>query len=92
MGNILFQPYVVYRITKNNIEWRIRNLPYSIETYSVTAEPENKCIVVRTANKKYFKRIPVHDLARINVLLDQRSIEFSHKFNTLIIVVSFFLL
>lgn len=83
---------MVCRITKNNIEWRIRNLPYPIETYSVLAEPENKCIVVRTSNKKYFKRILVHDLARINVVPDQGNIEFSHKFNTLIIVVSFLIL
>lgn len=78
-------PYIVCRITKNNIEWRIRNLPYPIETYSVTADPENKCIIVRTSNKKYFKRIPVHDLARINVAPVQKNISFSHKFNTLII-------
>ena len=35
--------------------WRIRNLPYPLETYAVTAEGRD--VVVRTSNKKYFKKI-----------------------------------
>uniref|UniRef100_A0A1B6CBF2 Protein DPCD n=1 Tax=Clastoptera arizonana TaxID=38151 RepID=A0A1B6CBF2_9HEMI len=78
-------PYVTRRITKTNLEWRIRNLPFPIETYSVTAEPENKCITIRTTNKKYYKRLAIPDLERVGVLPDQKSLQFTHKFNTLII-------
>ncbi|XP_018569951.1 protein DPCD [Anoplophora glabripennis] len=79
------QPFVSRRITRTNLEWRIRNLPYPIETYSVTAEPDSKNLVVRTANKKYFKKLPIPDLDRLNLLPEQENISFSHKFNTLII-------
>lgn len=76
------------RITKNCLEWRIRNLPYPVDNYIVLASPEEKVIIVKTKNKKFYKKIPVLDLERINVLLEQDKIEFTHKFNTLVISVS----
>uniref|UniRef100_A0A1B6KUG0 Protein DPCD n=1 Tax=Graphocephala atropunctata TaxID=36148 RepID=A0A1B6KUG0_9HEMI len=79
-------PYVTRRITKTNLEWRIRNLPYPVETYSVTAERDGKCLIVRTANKKYYKKLPIPELERVNLEPVQDNISFSHKFNTLIIV------
>jgi hypothetical protein len=58
--------------------------------YSVKAEPENKCITVRTANKKYFKKLVVPDLDRAGLLPEQDKIQFTHKHDTLIITVSMF--
>ncbi|XP_069677865.1 protein DPCD isoform X2 [Periplaneta americana] len=78
-------PFMCRRITKTNLEWRIRNLPYPLSVYSVTAEPENKCITVRTSNKKYFKKLAVPDLERVGLLPEQDKLQFTHKHNTLII-------
>ncbi|XP_014240705.1 protein DPCD isoform X2 [Cimex lectularius] len=78
-------PYMLKRITRDNIEWRIRNLPYPLEVYSVTAAPEQKCLIVRTTNKKYYKKIEVQELERCGILPEQKNISFTHKFNTLII-------
>ncbi|BET02007.1 deleted in primary ciliary dyskinesia homolog (mouse) [Nesidiocoris tenuis] len=78
-------PYVLKRMTKTNIEWRIRNLPYPIETYSVTASPSEKCITVRTTNKKYFKKLDIPELERANVLPKQENVSFAHNLNVLII-------
>ncbi|KAJ8981927.1 hypothetical protein NQ317_002097 [Molorchus minor] len=61
------QPFISKRITKSNLEWRIRNMPYPIETYSVTADAENKCLIVRTTNKKYYKKLEIPDLDRLNL-------------------------
>ena len=33
-------------------QWRIRNLPYPKETYSVSVDSEKQDIVLRTSNKK----------------------------------------
>ncbi|CAH2007865.1 unnamed protein product [Acanthoscelides obtectus] len=82
------QPFVSRRITKLNLEWRIRNLPYPLNTYSVTVDNESNdsgCLVVRTTNKKYYKRLPVSDLNRLNITLEQENVSFTHKFNTLVI-------
>ncbi|XP_067002673.1 protein DPCD [Anabrus simplex] len=78
-------PFVTRRITKSALEWRIRNLPYPLNTYAVTAEPEKKCITVRTSNKKYYKTLSVPDLERVGLLPEQNRIQYSHKYNTLII-------
>lgn len=86
------QPVLTKRLTKNSLEWRIRNLPYPIETYSVTASPEDCSITVRTTNKKYFKKIQIPELTRCELLTDQQLISIQHQHNTLIITVSFYCL
>uniref|UniRef100_A0A224XYJ7 Protein DPCD n=1 Tax=Panstrongylus lignarius TaxID=156445 RepID=A0A224XYJ7_9HEMI len=78
-------PYIVKRITKTNIEWRIRNLSYPVETYSVTADANARCIIVSTTNKKYYKKVYIEELDRVNLCPEQKNIDFSHKYNTLII-------
>ncbi|EPY42661.1 protein DPCD [Angomonas deanei] len=82
-------PELIRQDTKEAHVFRIRNLPYAKEVYSVTVEkksPEDIGeIVVRTSNKKYFKRIDIPDMVRVNVPLDQSQLSFDVKHNTLII-------
>lgn len=61
-----------------------------MSVYSVKAEPENKCITIRTTNKKYFKKLAIPDLERVGLVPEQDKIQFTHKHNTLIITVSDF--
>ena len=42
-------PVLVRKDRVNAFEWRIRNLPYPKPTYSVTIDPEQRQVVVRTA-------------------------------------------
>lgn len=70
------------------MEWRIRNLPYPVQVYSVTVDQDNKSIIIRTSNKKYFKKLTIPELERVNVAPQQDKLSFTHKFNTLIITVS----
>lgn len=79
------QPLISKRNTRLNLEWRIRNIPYPIETYSVTRNSEKKSLIVRTSNKKYYKEIFIPELERLHLTPIQDNISFSHKFNTLII-------
>ncbi|XP_068149636.1 protein DPCD [Drosophila tropicalis] len=78
-------PLLTKRITKKNIEWRIRNMPYPLDVYSVKAQAEKRAIVVSTSNKKYYKVISVPELDRCGVPPQQSSITVHHQFNTLII-------
>ncbi|XP_011687664.1 PREDICTED: protein DPCD [Wasmannia auropunctata] len=77
-------PIITRRITKTSLEWRIRNLPYPENVYSVTAEQDGT-MTVRTSNKKYFKNIKIPDLERIGLKSEQQRISFRHQYNTLII-------
>ncbi|KAF6020614.1 DPCD [Bugula neritina] len=79
----LNNPVVVRRDKLDAFQWRIRNLPYPIDTYNVTIE--EKYIVVRTSNKKYFKKLNIPDLDRLNLDLNANLVTFTHANNTLII-------
>jgi hypothetical protein len=78
-------PIFLRKDTPEHFQWRIRNLTYPANVYSVTVDHEKQQIVVRTSNKKYFKRIDVEDLARLNLKLKEESLSWKHQHNTLII-------
>jgi hypothetical protein len=44
------QPIFLRQDTSDSFQWRVRNMPYPLDTYSVTAEDVN--LVLRTSNKK----------------------------------------
>ena len=78
-------PVLVRKDRPHAFEWRIRNLPYPKPTYTVNVDTENNQIVVRTANKKYFKRIDVAELDRARVPLEEASLSWNHENSTLIV-------
>ncbi|KAH8260611.1 hypothetical protein KR038_009035 [Drosophila bunnanda] len=78
-------PLLTKRVTKKNIEWRIRNMPYPLEIYNVTANADQRAIIVRTTNKKYYKVIPIPELDRCGVAPSQANLSVHHQFNTLIV-------
>ncbi|XP_062579092.1 protein DPCD-like [Saccostrea cucullata] len=78
-------PIFARKDTALSFQWRIRNLPYPIETYNVTVDPENRTITVSTTNKKYFKKFPIPDMDRAQLPLEQKALSIAHANNTLII-------
>jgi len=70
--------------SKKFFQWRIRNLPYPLTTYSLSIEDEEK-IVVRTTNKKYFKILTIPDMQRRGLKLFSNKLQFSHANKTLVI-------
>ena len=65
-----FQPIFVRKDTKKAFQWRIRNLPYPIETYNVTADPESRTVIIRTTNKKQVISPEFHFILMIACLQD----------------------
>lgn len=59
------QPVVVRLDRKGSLLWRVRNIPYPLSTYSVETDPAQDQVVIRTSNRKYFKRVSVPELARV---------------------------
>lgn len=66
-------------------QWRIRNVPYPPEVFSVTADPAERKLVIRTANKKYFKRFPVPELDLLGLPLEQHRLQWHHANITLVV-------
>ncbi|CAF1622334.1 unnamed protein product [Adineta ricciae] len=69
----------------DSFEIRIRNLSYPIDTYQLTIDQEKREFVLRTTNKKYFKRFTIVDLDRLNLPLEENRLSYTHANNTLII-------
>mmetsp|Transcript_29803 Transcript_29803/g.54610 ORF Transcript_29803/g.54610 Transcript_29803/m.54610 type:complete len:187 (-) Transcript_29803:317-877(-) len=68
---------------KDQFQWRIRNLPYPPETYQITVEDNN--IVIRTTNKKYFKRISIPELEALRLPVSMNAVTWSHAYATLVV-------
>lgn len=79
------EPIVSKRVTKRNIEWRIRNLPYPLNVYVLEVDESKKTIIVKTTNRKYYKVLRVQELERCNTVPKLENITKHHQFNTLII-------
>ncbi|KAL8187456.1 UNVERIFIED_CONTAM: hypothetical protein K2H54_049015 [Gekko kuhli] len=78
-------PVFMRKDTKNSFQWRIRNLPYPKDVYSVSVEKDQRCCVIHTTNKKYYKKFSIPDLDRFQLPLDCTALSFTHANNTLII-------
>ncbi|XP_025093452.1 protein DPCD-like [Pomacea canaliculata] len=78
-------PIFVRKDTKTDFQWRIRNLPYPICNYNVTIDGEKRQVVVRTENKKYYKRFNIPDMDRLNLDLKSDQLSIAHANNTLVI-------
>jgi len=78
-------PIFTRKDNSKSFQWRIRNLPYPLDVYSVTVNEEGDSIIIRTSNKKYFKRFPIPDMERAKLKLEQSAISKAHANNTLII-------
>ncbi|XP_053548460.1 protein DPCD [Bombina bombina] len=78
-------PIFMRKDTRTSFQWRIRNLPYPKDVYSVTVEKVERCCVIRTSNKKYYKKFSIPDLDRCQLDLNDSALSFAHANNTLII-------
>mmetsp|Transcript_9581 Transcript_9581/g.15722 ORF Transcript_9581/g.15722 Transcript_9581/m.15722 type:complete len:200 (-) Transcript_9581:131-730(-) len=78
-------PVVLRKDTEDSFQWRIRNLPYPKDVYNIRVDPVEKRIVIRTSNKKYFKKLEVPDLERAEIPFSNDAVSFTHANNTLVV-------
>ncbi|XP_018606342.1 protein DPCD isoform X2 [Scleropages formosus] len=78
-------PLFMRKDTKTSFQWRIRNLPYPKDVYMVSVEPKERCCIIRTTNKKYYKKFSIPDMDRCQLPLESSALTFTHANNTLII-------
>jgi hypothetical protein len=60
-------PMFMRKDSDDRFEWRIRNLPYPKETYTVEIDHTKQEVVLKTSNKKYYKRFDIPDMKRIGL-------------------------
>ena len=78
-------PLFIRKDTPNEFQWRIRNLKGDADNFMVECDKDKQQIVIRTKNKKYYKRFNIPDLERLNIKLDESLMKVNFVNNTLII-------
>jgi len=86
MKESTLNPSFARKDTKPNFEWRVRNLPYPTATYSVTISQAERSIIIRTSNKKYYKKFNIPELDHLGHDLEDSALQWKHANNTLHIV------
>jgi hypothetical protein len=82
---LIFQPVLTRRDTPTAFQWRIRNLPYQLDNYQVAVDDSKEAIIIKTVNKKYYKKLSIPDMQRCKLPLEQSAISVAHASNTLIL-------
>ena len=70
-------------------EWHVTNISFPVNTYSVTVDAEKQQLVLRTTNKKFFKRWSVDVLRRRGLTLEQDSVAFTHDAKTATLMIRY---
>ena len=78
-------PLFIRKDTQKEFQWRIRNLKGVAYNFIVECDKDKQQIVIRTKNKKYYKRFSIPDLERLNIKLDENLMKVNFVNNTLII-------
>ena len=78
-------PLFIRKDTQKEFQWRIRNLKGDADNFMVECDKDKQQIVIRTKNKKYYKRFNIPDLERLNIKLDESLMKVNFVNNTLII-------
>ena len=60
-------------------------MPWPKEVYQLSIDHDKQQIVLRTANKKYYKRIEIPELKRLGIALDDKQISWKYSNETLLI-------
>lgn len=74
-------PTFIRQDTEKAWQWRVRNIPYPAQVYNITVDEEKNQIVIRTSNKKYFKRIDAPN----NEKFDSSKVNWTWGYNTLVV-------
>ena len=67
--------------TDDEWQWRVRQIPYPANFYNVTVDEVKNQIVIRTTNKKYFKRIDAPEGEKF----DASKLQWAWAYSTLVI-------
>jgi hypothetical protein len=83
----LIKPILIRKDTPKEFGFRVRNLPWEKSNYQVECDKTKNEIVIKTINKKYYKRFDIADMKRLGLNLDERALKVKYINNTLIISV-----
>jgi hypothetical protein len=76
-------PIVTRRDTPGHFRWLVENIPFPASTYNIRIDGVKQQIVIKTNNRKYYKRIDVPELVDLGVQLNDKLLTWMHCKDTL---------
>jgi hypothetical protein len=80
-----WQPLVSRCDTAREFVWRVRNVPYPSDVFSVAVDAATRELVIRTSNKKFFKRLRLPELDAGGLPLSAAAMTWHHTESTLVV-------
>ena len=87
MKESMKNPIFLRKDTLKHFHWRIRNLNYEADNFEVSVDKDGKNVVIRTKNKKYYKKFTIEDIVDEGKTIDENLLEVSFANSTLVIEV-----
>ncbi|KAL9656434.1 hypothetical protein ABK040_005199 [Willaertia magna] len=79
-------PIFIRKDTNEYFQFRIRNCFYSKDNYEILINDENnEEIIIKTKNKKYYKRFNISDMKRLKLPLEKNQLSWKLENHTIII-------
>ena len=85
IGESTQNPQFSRKDTAACFQWRVRNLPYPEDNYNLSVDHAARKVVIRTNNKKYYKKFDIPELDVIDAPLEEAALTWHHANNTLVI-------
>lgn len=82
-------PVFLRRDSPRAFVFRIRNLRYSRDVYQLSIDDEKQQIVLRTTNKKYFKRFDIPALKRRGLPLETSALTYDYDSNNGVLIMRY---
>ena len=82
-------PVFLRRDTPRAFVFRVRNLPYSREIYQLSLDEEKQQIVLRTTNRKYYKRFDLPALKRLGLPLETGALSYDYDAGTKVLLIRY---
>ncbi|GMH79234.1 hypothetical protein TrLO_g14965 [Triparma laevis f. longispina] len=67
------------RNSSKHFLFHIINVPWPIDNYTVICDSDKNELILRTHNKKYFKRFKIPSLVRLQIPHDEQSLTLEHR-------------
>jgi hypothetical protein len=71
--------------TAREFVWRVRNVPYPSDVFDVSVDAAAREVVVRTSNRKFFKRLRLHEMDAAELPLSPAAMTWHHSGGTLVV-------
>jgi hypothetical protein len=78
-------PHLYRKDSPSHFIWRVRNAVWPKEVYQLSLDLKDRKIVIRTTNKKYYKRLEIPDMDRLQLPLEESALNFDWGSNTLVV-------